>query len=177
MNRFPITAALLVLSAAAPAAAQNNDKPGDAPPPVFQAVVDCRGIAEPAQRLACFDRTVGEMAKAGEAKDLIVLDRETVRETRRGLFGLSLPSLKLFGGNDDGDQDEVTQIDSTIAAIRTAADGKPIYIIADGAKWKQTEARDTFPKVGQSIRIKRAALGSYMANVNGRRAVRVMRLP
>ena len=166
----------LAVVAAAPAVAKDKDKPA-APPAVYQAVVDCRALGDAAQRLACFDRTVGEMAKAGEAKDLGVLDRATMRETRKGLFGFNLPKLKLFGGGDDDDKDEITQIDSTIAGIRTANDGMPVFTLADGAKWKQTEGRNVFPKVGDAIRIKRATLGSYMANVDKRSAVRVMRLP
>jgi hypothetical protein len=175
--RMTVTAlALAALAVAIPAAAK--DKKPVAPPAVYQAVVDCRGIAEAAQRLACFDRTVGEMAKAGEDKNLVVLDREAMRETRKGLFGFNLPKLKLFGGGDDNDdgEQEVTEIESTIAGIRTADDGMPVFTIADGARWKQTEGRNVFPKIGDPIRIKKATLGSYMANVNKRAAVRVMRL-
>ena len=174
----PIIAGIaLTVLASAPATAKDKDKPV-APPAIYQAVVDCRALADPAQRLACFDRTVGQMVKAGEAKDLVVLDRETMRETRKGLFGFNLPKLKLFGGgNDDDDRDEVKEIESTISGIRTADDGMPIITIADGARWKQTEGRNVFPKVGDPIRIKRATLGSYMANVNKRAAVRVTRLP
>ena len=169
-------AGLALALIAAPAAAKDKDK-AVAPPAIYQAVVDCRALTDPAQRLACFDRTVGEMAKAGEAKDLVVLDRETMRETRKGLFGFSLPKLKLFGGGDEDDRDEVKEIESTISGIRTADDGLPIFTIADGARWKQTEGRNVYPKVGDPIRIKKATLGSYMANVNKRAAVRVMRLP
>ena len=168
--------AALALPALAPPA-WAKDKPAAAPPPVYQAVVDCRGIADAAQRLACFDRTVGEMARAGEQKDLVVLDRETMRETRKGLFGFSLPKLKLFGGGDEDDKDVVREIESTIAGIRSAKDGFPIYTIADGARWKQTDGRNVFPKIGQKIKIKAAALGSYMASIEGRSGVRVMRLP
>jgi hypothetical protein len=166
----------LALLAAMPAFAKDKDKPV-APPAIYQAVVDCRALTDAAQRLACFDRTVGEMARAGEAKDLVVLDRETMRETRKGLFGFSLPKLKLFGGGGDDDRDEVKEIESTITGVRSASDGLPIITIADGARWKQTEGRNVYPEVGNPIRIKRATLGSYMANVNKRAAVRVMRLP
>ncbi|MCA1661564.1 MAG: hypothetical protein LC648_05175 [Novosphingobium sp.] len=166
--------ALAALATGAAGSAKDKDK-GATPPAVYQAVVDCRALADPAQRLACFDRTVGEMAKAGDDKDLVVLDRETMRETRKGLFGFNLPKLKLFGGGDDDDQ-EVTEIESTISGIRTANDGMPIFTIADGARWKQTEGRNVFPKVGDPIRIKKATLGSYMANVKQRAAVRVMRM-
>jgi hypothetical protein len=171
-----LTATALACAAlAAAASASAKDKPTAAPPAVYRAVVDCRGITDAAQRLACFDRTVGEMAKAGEQQDLVVLDREAMRETRKGLFGFTLPKLKLFGGGSDDDQ-EVTEIESTIAGIRTADDGMPVFTIADGAKWKQTEGRNVYPKVGDPIRIRKATLGSYMANVNKRAAVRVMRL-
>ena len=169
------TVAALALAALVAQPALAKDKKQSAPPAVYQAVVDCRGIADAAQRLACFDRTVGEMAKAGEDKNLVVLDREAMRETRKGLFGFNLPKLKLFGGGNDDDQ-EVTEIESTISGIRTADDGMPVFTIADGAKWKQTEGRNVYPKVGDPIRIRKATLGSYMANVNKRAAVRVMRL-
>ena len=150
-----------------------------APPAVYQAVVDCRTIAESAQRLACFDRTVGAMATATTQQDLVILDRETMRETRKGLFGFSLPKLKLFGGGSDDvdERDQIKEVDSTITGIRGAKDGFPIFTLEDGAKWKQTDGRDVYPKTGQKIKIKRAAMGSFMASVDGHAGVRVMRLP
>ncbi len=166
---------VVALTVAVPAFAKDEDEK-IAPPPVYQAVVDCREIADPTQRLACFDRTVGVMASATAEKDLVVLDRATMRETRKGLFGFSLPKLKLFGGGDEDERDEVQEIESSIAALRSAKDGYPIFVLEDGGNWKQTEGRNVFPKVGDPIRIKRASLGSYMANVNKKAGVRVMRL-
>lgn len=164
-----------VLAATTPAVAKEKATPAAAPP-VYQAVIDCRDIADSAQRLACFDRTVGVMASATAEKDLVVLDREAMRETRKGLFGFSLPKLKLFGGGDEDERDEIKEIESSIAGLRSAKDGYPIFVLADGGNWKQTEGRNVYPKVGDTIRIKRASLGSYMANVNKKAAVRVMRL-
>lgn len=175
MKRTATALALAVL-AATPLAAKDKDKPS-APPALYQAVVDCRTIADSAERLACFDRTVGAMAQASETKELVVVDRETMRETRKGLFGFSLPRLKLFGGGAEDEKDVVREIESTITGIRSAKDGFPVYTIADGARWKQTDGRNLFPKVGQTIKIKAAALGSYMASIDGRAGVRVMRLP
>lgn len=167
---------IAVLAVATPALAKDKDDKV-APPPVYQAVVDCRTIGDAAQRLACYDRTVEVMAGATAEKELVILDRATMRETRRGLFGFNLPSLKLFGGGSEDERDEVKQIDSTISGIRSAKDGLPVFTIEDGARWKQTDGRNVFPKVGQKITIKAAALGSYMASINGRAGVRVMRLP
>lgn len=160
-----------MLLVTAPAAAKDKEPPP--PPPVFQAVVDCKAIADSAERLACYDRTVEAMAAASRERELAVYDRTTMREARRGIFGLGLPKLKLF---DDDQSEEVTEIDSTIASLRMASDGFPIFVLADGARWKQTDGRNTFPKAGQKIHIRKAAMGSYMANVNDQPGVRVTRV-
>ena len=174
---IPTFAGLCLLVAALPAQAKDKDKPLDGPPPaVFQAVVDCKALSDPAARLACYDKAVGAMDAARTAKELVVTDRATVREAKRGLFGLSLPSIKLFGGGDgDNDEDEVKEIESKISAIRMASDGFPVFTLEDGARWKQTDGRNTFPKAGQKIRIRKASLGSYIASIDGQPGVRVIR--
>lgn len=169
----PTFAGLCLLVAALPA--QAKDKPLDGPPPaVFQAVVDCKALSDPAARLACYDKAVSAMDAARTAKELVVTDRAAVREAKRGLFGLSLPSIKLFGGGDN-DDDEVKEIESKISAIRMASDGFPVFTLEDGARWKQTDGRNTFPKAGQKIRIRKASLGSYVASIDGQPGVRVIR--
>ena len=168
--RLPLAAALCLI---APPVAAKDDPAAATPPPVFQAVIDCKAIADPAARLACYDKAVGAMDAARESKDLVVADRSTMREAKRGLFGLSLPKLKLFGG---GDSEEVNEIESTLAAVLKGRDGYYVFTLADGARWKQTEGRDPFPKVGQAIRIRKGAMGSFLANVNERTAIRVIRL-
>lgn len=170
--RFAAIAGLL--AAAGPALAAKDKDQGDSPPPpIFQAVADCKAVAEPAQRLACYDRTVDAMVSATQRKDLVVADRATIREAKRGLFGLRLPTIKLFGGNDNED---VSEIESTIAAFRSASDGLLILVVEDGARWKQTDGRALYPKVGDKIRIRRAALGSFMANINKDVGFKVVRL-
>lgn len=169
-----VTAAALALISGAAASAKDKDDAATAAPPVYKAVLDCRSLGDPAQRLACYDAKVGAMATATDKKDLLVIDRETIRATKRGLFGISLPKIKIFGGNDD---EEVNQIESTINAAYAAKDGMSVFALADGSRWKQTDGRFTYPKPGQKILIKRAALGSFMAQVNGQPGVRVIRLP
>lgn len=149
----------------------------DAPPrpAAFEDVVACQAIADGAQRLACFDRSVTALKAAADARQLVVVDRSTIREARRGIFGLKLPRLKLFDGGGE-DAEELVSLDSTITGVRTAKDGMPIFVLEDGARWKQTEGRNVFARAGQPIHIKRAAMGSFMANVNKQSGVRVVRL-
>ena len=175
MKRTLLIALPLALTVAAGAGARDKDNAAAAAPPqVYQSVLDCRAVADPAQRLACFDKAVTAMSDATSRKDLVIIDRESIRATKRGLFGISLPKIKIFGGNDDV---EVDQIESTITATYSSKDGMSVFTLADGSRWKQTDGRYTYPKAGQKIRVKRAALGSFMANVDGQPAVRVVRLP
>jgi hypothetical protein len=174
--RTPILLAALLL--ATPAVAQDDDE-APARVPVIQQLYDCRAVADPAARLACFDRQVAAMETAETARDIRIVDRATVRETRRGLFGFSLENLNLFGGGDD-DEDEpseqVTQIESTIASISVNSDRKYVFTLANGQRWLQTDPpRGRSPQVGMTITISRASLGGYNANINDRPAVRVLR--
>ncbi len=170
MRSSVLPAAALLIFITPVVSAKDNDV---APPPVFQAVLDCKAVSDPTERLTCYDKTVESMAAANRDKELVVADRATMKEARQGLFGLGLPKLKLFGG---GDSEEVTEIESTIAAFRAAPDGLMIVQLADGARWKQTDGRPQYPKIGDKIRIRKASLGSFMANINEKPAIRVVRM-
>ena len=155
------------------ALAKDRQAAPDVPPPAFQAVIDCRAIADPAQRLGCFDQAVAAMASARDAKELVIADRATMRETRRGLFGLSLPRLKLFGGDDSED---ITEIESTIESTYAARDGNTIFVLPDGARWKQIDGRPAYARKGDPIHIEKATLGSYFAKIGKGQNARVIRV-
>lgn len=184
MSSFAPTSLLLAtaaLAATAPASAQNASTTAPARPAAIQRVHDCRAITDSAQRLACFDQQMAALETAETARDIRYVDREQVRRTRRGLFGLSLPNLgNLFGG-DDADEAErneegVQQITATISALSTDNTGRRMYVLDNGQQWVQVEAQmGRSPRAGQSITIRRASLGGYLATVEGRTGVRVIR--
>lgn len=171
--RHHIAAAALIALFAAPLAAEDKPDAPAPPPPVFQAVLDCKAQTDATARLACYDRSIEALATASRNREVVIADRATVREARRGLFGLRLPQLKLFGGAGD---EEVTEITGTLVSVRAAPDGMPIFVLQDGARWKQTDGRNQFAKSGDKIRIHRGAMGSFIANLNEAPGVRVMRL-
>ncbi len=171
-----IAAAFLV---AAPAHAQQEERERaiTAPPAIYNELVACKDIADPTARLACYDEKVTALQTAQSNNEVVIADREQVREARRGLFGLTLPRIRLFGGGDEGAQIEA--IESTITRVRMRRDGKYILTLEDGATWQQTDpARSTMrrPRSGDSIEIKRAALGSFLAKVNNGRGFKVKRV-
>jgi hypothetical protein len=166
-----IGVAVLGLAVAAPASAQKMPK--TATPKLFEEVVNCRAIQDSTARLACYDRNVAALDTAQKSNELYVADKAAMKEARRGLFGLSLPSLKIFGDEDLGDLDE---LETTIAGISTGQRGF-IFTLPDGARWAQTDKRYMDrPKVGAKIKIEKAALGSYMASINKKPGFRVERI-
>lgn len=166
---------LIALSCLPSIAVAQSGTDAPAAPGVFREVVDCRTIADDAARLACYDRTVAALSDARDRKELFVADKAEVRETKKGLFGLSLPQIKIFG--DSAESEDVNEITTTVAAVTTDARGLYIITMADGARWKQVENRSMRePRKGDAVRIRRAAMGSYLANIKNESAVRVQRL-
>lgn len=159
----------------APAAAQAPGKARQSPVVVSE-VLGCRALADPAARLACFDRSVAALGAAQTTGELVTLDRQEVRKTRTSLFGLTLPNLKILG--DDDNSDDGSQIETKIVRTNPGPDGKWAFELAESGRWVQTDSRQFIvdPAPGQSIRIRRGAIGSYLANVNSQRAIRVKRI-
>jgi hypothetical protein len=176
--RIAAAAALIAgLASAAPAQRQDDRRPGQERPEVLSRVVQCRSIAAEAERLACYDREVATLDRAQASGELLAMDRNQVRRTRRSLFGLTVPNLGIFG-DDNQDEEEAQRIESTIRSATTNQFGKWIIELEDGARWMQIDSMNlpARPRPGQPIRIRRAAMGSYLANVNNQTAIRVRRM-
>lgn len=165
-RKSTILAAFVI--AAPPAMAQDG---AATTPPSFQSVVDCRAVVGEKDRLACYDRTVEAMVAARAADELVVTDRTTIDDTRKKLFGITLPGLKLLGK-----EAPLAELESQVRELGQDVNRKWVFTLTDGARWKQVDTRVISPAKGDPIRIRRAALGSYMANVGSARAIRVMRV-
>ena len=166
-------AACAALSTAAAAAPRKQATTGT--PAQIQRLLGCRALADAAQRLACFDRETASFDQAMARKDLVVIDRERATAAKRSLFGFSVPS---FGGLFGGDENEVKEIQSTVAGIGRNPEGGWTIKLADGSTWTQTD--DTpiglRPERGQKIVVRRGTLGSFRLSVNGQPGVKVKRI-
>lgn len=175
MLKIYVSAALV--SFCLPAFDAVAQKPSESRPQALKKLIECRSIADQTPRLACYDREVAAVDAAEARKDLVVVDREQLRETRRSLFGLTLPNLAVFGA-DSPDQEEFSRIESRIKSVSQLPDGKWTFVLEDGARWVQNDSRElaVYPKSGHPIAIRKAAIGSYLANVNKQTAIRVTRV-
>jgi hypothetical protein len=177
MRHVVATAAILLL--ATNASAQRRQR-ATAPerPAVLNQLTACRAVTGDAERLACYDRQVAALEAAEASREIAVVDRQQIRSTRRSLFGLVLPDLGIFGGDDDEGDDGagVNEITSTLSSIGTGSDGRQVIRLEDNSVWVQTDGRPAYGRSGESIRIRRGALGSFIANINNRAGIRVVRL-
>lgn len=173
-----LVALLAPLLSATPVAAQDAEVVSD--------VIACRAVANDAERLACFDRTTSLLADARSRNEVRVEDPRKVEEAKRAQFGLTPAQVAeakpkpapQAARKAPPEPAELREISSSVARVSRDGLGRYVVTLADGARWRQKEAGDMRePRPGDPIRIRRAALGSFMANIKNERAVRVERLP
>jgi hypothetical protein len=173
MRLFPVALGLIVMSA--PVQAQRPDP--QARPETLTRMLGCRALQSTEERLACYDREVAAFEAAESSRQIVVMDRQEVRRTRRTLFGLPLPDLGIFGDATPDEEEGVSEITSTVRSATRNQNGQWVIVLEDGARWVQTDTRGPRRAVsaGMPIRIRRAALGSYMANIGEQSGIRVRR--
>lgn len=146
--------------------------------PYVNALDQCRQIADPMQRLACYDKTAPALVTASKSGEINVVDRGELKQARRSLFGFSMPRLPFFAG-DQSAGDVPDQIDTTIRTVRDLGYGRYQIVLTEGdAVWETTESsmRLREPRSGQKIVIKRGPMGSYFLRINGQIGVKGRRV-
>lgn len=168
------TFAALTAAAAAslPALAHAAETPARAE--AFQAVLDCKKVADPGQRLACYDAAAAKMGEAETKGDIVVIDRAQASAAHRQAFGLSLPSLSFV--TKALKPEEVDRLEGVVKSARADINGKWTLVLEDGARWRQISG-DLMrpPKAGSKVSIRRGTIGSFLMNVDGQQAIKVHR--
>ena len=170
---YVLTAASFVF--AMPSAAQ------DGPEISTDAIYACAEIVDDAERLACYDDTVGRFEAAEAAGEVTTISRSEVAELEKDSFGFALPSLPRivmpkFGDGEDEGLDSVTLAVSDVKRLKYE---NLRVTLENGQVWEQTDGkRVQFSKrLGvESAEIKRAALGSYKMKLDGGSSFRVKRI-
>ena len=173
-GRFaPILAGAALALASAPANAQDGDEGSS--DEYLDRLRACQAISVDAERLACFDNAVGTIVAANDAGDLQVVDREDVRQTRRSLFGFSLPDIGLFGGDDDEDEELFT---TTITRVRYSSARRAQFTTEEGAVWEMKNIPRRLRRIepGDSVEFKEASLGYYFVRIDGQMGVKGRRV-
>lgn len=147
---------------------------------LLSALSGCRAMPDAAARLNCFDRTADALDTAERQGDLVIMERQQIREARRQLFGFSAPALPTLFGRGGGGADtepEVDSVETTLVSAGQDHEGKWTFRLADGGEWRQIDSAPVRfqNRNGTEVRVRRAALGSYLLTAGKSRAVRVKR--
>lgn len=135
----------------------------------------CSTLKADAERLACFDTLATRVIGQVRGGALTIVDREQVKAVRREAFGFSVPALAGFF--QGAEKAEIETVETTVQRVyRTSNRGWGLRL-ADGSRWEQTdqESLPRDPRVGDTVVIRRAAMGSYLLKVSGMTAFRAKR--
>lgn len=146
-----------------------------APTKAFQAVMDCRPLTDEAARLACYDMATAGLGEAEKKGDILVIDREQAATARRQAFGFDLSSLNML--DKVVPKEDLSAITTTLSNAYLDANGKWVMVLTDGGVWRQTDSNSLAraPHAGSTVKIRKAALGSFFINVDGQLAMRAQR--
>jgi hypothetical protein len=146
-----------------------------APPPVLadegdvlRAFQKCRGIADTAQRLGCYDAA----AASAEALAKQMSERRKARSAED--FGLREEQLKareVVAYEDSAERDEaVTSVTSEILEVWTDASRRRVFVFANGQVWRETSNSTFrgFVRPETAVEVRRGGIGGYRMTFSGR---------
>jgi len=141
----------------------------------------CAEIADDAERLRCYDETVGRFEAAEAAGEVTTISKAEIDEIREDSFGFSLPSIpRIVMPKLGGDKaDEIEQVTLAVAEVERLRYDNLRVTLDNGQIWEQTDGkRVQFSKrLGvESASIKRASFGSFMMKLDDGKSFRVKRV-
>jgi len=140
----------------------------------LQALLACRAIEDAPARLACFDResaTLVQTPAAAAPAPARVLTPEQK-------FGLAPAAVARQEAPPTAPAPvEADAVSSTLSSLRTTASGRTVFTLANGQLWQTVVAEeDPLASSGETIKVSRGALGSFLLKTASGRVHRVSRL-
>jgi len=137
-----------------------------APDRVPRELRSCVGIERNTERLACFDRGVAALLGA----------RGAAAPTAESTFGLVAHTPRPAATPSAEGAADLQSVSGRIAALGGTAEGAVLVTLDNGQVWRQISGGQLLLKVGDEVRIDRAALGSFQMKVPSGRSGKVKRV-
>lgn len=132
----------------------------------------CAGVADPSQRLACYDRAFPPAAGAGTSAE----DTEARRKQALNEFGFNKRQL-LDRAPESMREIEPHHVEGVIKTLTERDTGERVVTLDNGQTWLLTEVTSRGRlNPGDKVTVREAALGSYMLVTPARIALRAKRL-
>lgn len=159
-----LTPSLTLLGAALMTGAFASDPQGSTHP--------CAAMQDAADRLACYDKAFGRSAEVDEAPVAAAAAAARARQD----FGLSEAEKRARA--PDADKEVFPdQVEAVVASIGYRGTGEMIVTLDNGQVWVQAESvTNARLRAGDTVTVRKAALGSYQLLTPGRIAMRVRRV-
>lgn len=148
------------------------------------AIYACAEKTDDAERLACFDAAVAAL-KTAETKGAVrTVDVAAIEKIERDSFGFTLPSLtEIFRRDAPAEQamaPEVEEVQLGIESITVnRVTGKATIRLDNGQVWEQVDSETVSRSKVRKAKlatIRKAAMGSFLMNLDGGTAIRVRRV-
>lgn len=139
-------------------------------------LANCAEVPDVGARLSCYEGAAAALKSAVAAGDVMLVDRQQVRDVRRQAFGFSLPSISLF--DREAPAEPVDRVEGRLAGAARDGAGRWTFRLEDGAVWSQvdSEALMRAPRPGMAVIIRKGLVGAYFLGLDGRAGVRVRRV-
>jgi hypothetical protein len=135
----------------------------------------CARIADPGERLACYDGAFGGSVAPVEPDANAAANAAPGGPTALEEFGMN-PTLRL--ARDAAlPKTAIRSIEAVVTGVQRRPPGLQVLTLDNGQTWMQAEAdnRGSLAE-GDRVVIRRAALGSYLLNSSARPSMRVRRV-
>lgn len=168
-----VTTVLLAAGLASPAAAQSD------PRAVVNDIVACSAISTVDARVACYD-AVAASARGPDAAPRGQIHQQVPAATASAPTPREQFGRESMARREDRPQPQgLPEIAATVTATRQVRPGYYFLALNDGSEWEFAEAVPASyfpPRLGTTVTVQRAALGSFQMVVPGRAPVRVRRV-
>jgi hypothetical protein len=131
----------------------------------------CASVADPTERLACYDTAFPPAADARSG----TVDRPSDRDKALSEFGLSKTQLRMR--DPEGRDVSPHRIEAGVARVDSRPTGQRVVTLDNGQLWLLTEVTSKgWLKSGDRVVVREAALGSYMLVTPKRVSLRAKRI-
>ncbi|MCW4455625.1 type VI secretion protein [Flavobacterium sp. MXW15] len=118
-----------------------------------QATHACANVAEPAGRLACYDKAFPPPPAVNAA----------VAEKAQADFGLNKPRETLLNPGQTPAQADPERIESRVIRVDHGRGGQRSFMLENGQVWQQTESRSSgHVQAGDTVQVRKGLIGGYM---------------
>jgi hypothetical protein len=176
-KRFALSTAILATCAAGGALAEDTD--------VHNALAPCIGISSSADRLACYDKLAGRVsapkaapvaaapapAAPAPAASFAAAPAPAAAPTAED-FGLS----KVQKAASSSSPPEIKSVTAKVAGFGHSPNRRTQVTLDNGQVWEYQDDPDSLLSIGDSVVIKRAALGSFILLTPTKHSHRVSRI-